>query len=913
MSRTTSPASSQTPSAPTERMWPLDLALVALTGLVLYLVFTQLRFDDPRPLYNSYTYAVAVPVISLLLALLLRGIASQYFQKSVQLGFITSVTVHLLLLILAVQWVIFPNYFKDAYTSKTSERSPVQKTVPEYLFRTPKETSTTPDWAKPVDAETASRVVPQQERLLPPLQQSAPLLEMPQPKRRIQPDRSLTLMRRPEQSQTQPKPSDAPSKLARREQVRPTESISQSLPQAPRLPQPNEPSESQEPTERSEAVSRPRSRASSQAPPAPREMAPFSAPDPIPQPTVAALTPRDLAPTPMPTIGDSGVQRQRSSRSSIRRASPAGSAPVAPSVAIAREDQRAERMLLPAELPARRQSDVAGAQIAGNQTQTAATGDLTETSVASLDLNAQRLASMEGMPNIDRQPTLGRASQGRYRPARTGIGPVGLPDPSELADAANQLAGKSPDASDATRDDPGDRLDSTRPQRRSRDVSTNLAAESMDPLLDLMLPSGRPGLADRPSPTTGLIPSMDQPEIPSMELSESARPRRSVGGPTNPVGAKIAAVESFNRRVMRTQGGAAPAPAGMVGPQTEEAIELGLAYLAQRQNPDGSWSLQGDEEEEEVLLASDTAATGLCLLAFQGAGYTHKRHQYAGTIARGLDFLRRGQKTNGDLFRPEDPTSNQNVALYSQGIAALAVCEAYGMTQDPDLQEMAQRSLDYIAGTQHRRRGGWRYTPQISADTSVSGWMMMALKSGELAGLEVQPETYAGIERWLDLAQESPERADRYRYNPFAPDTASQRHGRRPTQTMTAVGMLMRMYTGWRRDRPAMKSAAEYLLKYPPQVGTIAAPQRDTYYWYYATQVMFHMGGDYWQRWNQSLNPILLESQVKVGDQAGSWHPDFPVPDRWSPYAGRLYVTTMNLLNLEVFYRHLPIYEETAE
>ena len=260
-----------------------------------------------------------------------------------------------------------------------------------------------------------------------------------------------------------------------------------------------------------------------------------------------------------------------------------------------------------------------------------------------------------------------------------------------------------------------------------------------------------------------------------------------------------------------------PAPAGMVGPATEEAIERGLAYLASVQNQDGSWSLQG--HGGNVLLRSDTAATGLCLLAFQGAGYTHRQHQYADSVSRGIQFLLDNQQSDGNLYRQENAISDRNVAFYSHGIAALALCEAYGMTQDPELKEPAQRCLDYIVSTQHSLRGGWRYTAQVSADTSVTGWMMMALKSGQLSGLEVPGKTYQGIQRWLGLAQ-SPQRPDRYRYNPFAPDTPTQKHGRSATPTMTSVGMLMRMYSGWRRDNEAMISAAEYLLKYPPQMGT---------------------------------------------------------------------------------------------
>ncbi len=130
---------------------------------------------------------------------------------------------------------------------------------------------------------------------------------------------------------------------------------------------------------------------------------------------------------------------------------------------------------------------------------------------------------------------------------------------------------------------------------------------------------------------------------------------------------------------------------------------------------------------------------------------------------------------------------------------------------------------------------------------------------------------------------------------------------------MTAVGLLMRLYSGWRRDNPDMRRGADYLATIPPAVGTTASPQRDTYYWYYATQVMFHMGGQHWQAWQQRLHPLLVGSQQQEGELAGSWDPNQPVPDRWAPFAGRLYVTTMNLLSLEVTYRYLPLYEDTAK
>jgi hypothetical protein len=190
--------------------------------------------------------------------------------------------------------------------------------------------------------------------------------------------------------------------------------------------------------------------------------------------------------------------------------------------------------------------------------------------------------------------------------------------------------------------------------------------------------------------------------------------------------------------------------------------------------------------------------------------------------------------------------------------------------------------------------------------------MMMALKSGQLAELEVPEQSLDRVQVYLDQAQASGDQQHLYRYNPYAPDTPDKRHGRAPNRTMTAVGLLMRLYGGWHRDHPDMVRGANYLLKNLPAIGTNERPQRDTYYWYYATQLMFHMGGDYWKTWNAKLHPLLVNSQIQEGPLAGSWEPRGPIPDAWAPHAGRLYVTTMNLLSLEVTYRHLPLYEDTG-
>jgi hypothetical protein len=891
-------------------MWPLDLSAIALGGLVLFLVVTQLRFDDPRWLHNAWTYLIAVPLVSLVLAFVLRSLSSRYLQKSIQLGFLFSVSVHLLLLIFAIHFVVFSAYQPLASKGEERKRTPIRKTIPEHVFQTPKESKQTPDWSKPVDAETKSRVVPKEQRQLPPVERSQSRLEVPKPRQLETQPMQKYLMERAQPSAAEPMPSDAPGKLARREAKLEAPEPQRNPVEVPKTSKDLSRPADAAPLERNLAeasATRPASQAPTRLEPA------STAPQPTPQPqptaklsSAASQSPRQA----LPRVGDAGLTRVRRSRSISRPAAVAGAAPAPIAVSAARLADDAPRMLMPMEVPTNRSGKTTGAQITSGESPSFLADQSTPEPTGGSELARNRMTAAAGAPRIDAGPALRAPGTSRRINVAQGFAPAGEIDPTTSLPASSQGTSGS-----ATSEQFEDRLGNLEPLERADRSGGSIAAEvaaagAPSPALDLLADLGPTGMAETPAATAGLLPGETRPEIAAMELPRRARPRRQIGGPATPAGNKIAAVESFSRRVMRTSGGAASSAPGLGGPATEEAIERGLAYLASVQNDDGSWSLQG--HGDRVRLKSDTAATGLCLLAFQGAGYTHKQHQYAETVSNGLKFLLDNQRSSGNLYRSEDPVSDRNVMFYSHGIAALALCEAYGMTQDRDLRSGAQDALRYIRETQHRERGGWRYTPQISSDTSVTGWMMMALKSGELSGLDVSQQTYDGIDHWLSLAQQGPDRKDRYRYNPYAPDTPQQRHGRKPTPTMTAVGMLMRMYNGWRREHPDMQSAADYLLQYPPQLGDRRSPRRDGYYWYYATQFMFHMGGEHWDRWNQYLNPLLLETQIKTGPESGSWDPESPVPDRWSAHAGRLYVTTMNLLNLEVYYRHLPIYEDTA-
>jgi hypothetical protein len=76
---------------------------------------------------------------------------------------------------------------------------------------------------------------------------------------------------------------------------------------------------------------------------------------------------------------------------------------------------------------------------------------------------------------------------------------------------------------------------------------------------------------------------------------------------------------------------------------------------------------------------------------------------------------------------------------------------------------------------------------------------------------------------------------------------------------------------------------------------------------------MYHMAPmnpEGWSQWNTRMRDLLIDTQdtgltPERPDQKGSWSAD---GDRWGGQLGRLGYTSMALLTLEVYYRHLPLY-----
>ena len=338
----------------------------------------------------------------------------------------------------------------------------------------------------------------------------------------------------------------------------------------------------------------------------------------------------------------------------------------------------------------------------------------------------------------------------------------------------------------------------------------------------------------------------------------------------------------------RTSGSRTDLAAQMGGnAQSELAVESGLKWLANHQHYDGSFRFDfttcGDCNrrcKDAGSQESTTAATGLAMMAFLGAGYTHKSGPYQNEVRAGLEYLEsRMRKTyfGGNLAEG---------TMYAQGIATIALSEAYSMTRDPDLLETVKSAMEYIVTAQHSA-GGWRYTPGSPGDTTVTGWQVMALKSCELAGIEVPVDTIKKVKKYL--ASVGDESSGRFVYRSKIEDE---------DPTSTAIGLLLKIYLGGNREHRGLWEGSNYIANLGPSENNI-------YFNYYATLLMFHSRHSQWENWNQQMRDYLIQTQAQHGHETGSWF----FKERYGSVGGRLYTTAMSVMILEVYYRYLPLFD----
>ncbi len=332
--------------------------------------------------------------------------------------------------------------------------------------------------------------------------------------------------------------------------------------------------------------------------------------------------------------------------------------------------------------------------------------------------------------------------------------------------------------------------------------------------------------------------------------------------------------------------------------ESERSVAAAINWLARHQNPDGSWGCANFEKQckdpsckahskqggfNPGARGADypTAATAFGLLPLLGAGQTHQsKGPYQKVVYNGLLWLTKNQNEETGRFG--------GGSMYEHGLATIAICEAYGLTKDLRLKNLAQGAIRFTEDAQNDVSGGWHYTanPPTVGDTSVLGWQYMSLVSAQMAGLKVNPESLANANKFMGSVAKG-KSGGLFSYMPESG----------PTPAMSSVGLLCKQHGGMKRTDPAMAEGMNYVL------ANLGGAKNDSYFLYYATQVMHNLPGTEWDKWNDQIRKHLVATQVKEGCAAGSWAPT-------GHSAGPVMSTSIHALTLEIYYRYDSLYSK---
>ena len=306
-----------------------------------------------------------------------------------------------------------------------------------------------------------------------------------------------------------------------------------------------------------------------------------------------------------------------------------------------------------------------------------------------------------------------------------------------------------------------------------------------------------------------------------------------------------------------------------ITPAVAQAVEKGLEYLVRTQGADGSWGPQ-----------YPTAMTSLAGLALLAGGNTPNEGKYAAGVRGALKFLLRHRDQSGFIGTADE----SGRSMHGHGFAMLFLAEAYGMAPEEEMGRALRgalvKAVELTAGCQSDP-GGWTYEPVKGGDEgSITITQVQGLRAARNAGIEVPAKT---ILKGIDYVRKSQNADGSIRYQ-----STSSGQG---TVALTAAGAAVFMSAGLYDESPTRK-AVEYLRMHLAPGGRTG---HDLYTHLYASQVMFQVGGEEWEKYYAAMRPRLLESQ----NSDGSWEQEY----------GGAYATAISCLILQIPYRYLPIFQ----
>jgi hypothetical protein len=361
---------------------------------------------------------------------------------------------------------------------------------------------------------------------------------------------------------------------------------------------------------------------------------------------------------------------------------------------------------------------------------------------------------------------------------------------------------------------------------------------------------------------------------------------------------------------------AAPAPRGPevkeISAQGLKAITKGLAWLAQKQQEDGSWSADVGYKLNSgyVLTAKNTGHPGVSALAgmaFLAGGNIPGRGLYGRNVEATVDYIL-------TCVNPDGMISRNGTRMYSHAFATLFLAEVYGMTRDAEVKNALERATAFTWKCQNEI-GAWRYAPYAQdSDMSITVCQVMALRAARNIGIRVPKES---IDRAVNYVLMSANTDARDSKNHGSFKYQYRRQTVIPTRNsfaLTAAGLTTLYSAGLYTDQDIRAHIKEHKLSRflrgapPPQIApilkylrrTYATTQRNHYFYfygnYYAVQAMFIAGGEAWSRYFTGVQYDLVDSQ----QEDGHWRIDT---------VGEAFSTAAACLILQIPYRYLPIFQ----
>ncbi len=333
--------------------------------------------------------------------------------------------------------------------------------------------------------------------------------------------------------------------------------------------------------------------------------------------------------------------------------------------------------------------------------------------------------------------------------------------------------------------------------------------------------------------------------------------------------------------------------------EISKSLTRALDYLARKQTEEGYWP---------GMYEGNAGIAGLALMAFIGADCVPKK--YSSNITQVINFLKSKYSPSSE-YKPgsKDAAYNggfiqTNNSMYEHGIATLALIEALVELNDSSLEPIIEDAIQLIIRTQNTEHkpeiiggpvnsdsphyGSWRYTPDSTdGDISISGWQILALKAGLMAGFTIPEWSLQKAADFLRTCYDKEEQA--FAYKVGSGETGCVRAG------IGALGLQLCGYA----DDPLIPPTLRYMLD-NPSVWEFEDPGAGYpfYYWYYATRVMLNSGGDDWRIWKSWMCRLLVEHQ----NEDGSWEGAQEETNM------TIYTTAIGALMLELCCGHLPIY-----